>query len=401
MVLALAAMLLAATPNVSCRASALHSEAQEKTVKLPVENGLVRVSVDGQEADLLLDSGYYDLTVIDGHWYERTYGDGACQKLGSGCYFCPQQALCDFDSKSGVSTMKMAGSTTMKAIHRSGTLELGGHVATGISFRVCRAVHVNKGSTIFGLFGISMLPKSSGLCKFAPNALSVMEFLMNRSLIGRLSYTLRTNTTQSSDFVSGEIALGDTIDESETAKYTFPEFTSSTKTQQALPTVWVSSVKMLDTNDNLLRTEGSTLRNTSSYPALVDTGTSDILLSQPELLEDISYKIRMNLKKKGYTEERVSQMWRRGTLPRVTDQGFLRVEEEASPSLPVLEFQLGHGSKSMSLKIPPRHYCINKRKGVLLLKIGEAKSSILGTPLFRAYSVHVDFTDHRIALLEN
>ncbi|KAF4692991.1 hypothetical protein FOZ63_008537 [Perkinsus olseni] len=394
MVLALAAMLLAATPNAYWRALALHPEAQVKTVKLPVQNGLVRVSVDGQEVDLLLDSGYYDITVIDGHWYERTYGEGACKKLGSGCYFCPQEAPCDFDSKSGVSTMKMAGNTTMEAIHRSGRLELGGHVATGISFRVCRAVHVNKGSTIFGLFGISMLPKGSSLFKFAPNALSVMEFLMNRSLIGRLSYSLRTNTTQSSDFVSGEIALGDTIDESEAAKYIFPEFTSSPKTQQALPTVWVSSVKLLDANDNLLRTEGSTLRNPSSYQALLDTGTSDILLSQPELLEDISYKIRMNLKNKGYTEERVNQMWRRGTR-------FLRVEEEAFPSLPVLEFRLGYGSKSTSLKIPPKHYCINKRKGVLLLKIGEAKSSILGTPLFRAYSVHVDFTDHRIALLEN
>ncbi|KAF4683034.1 hypothetical protein FOZ60_009747 [Perkinsus olseni] len=235
------------------------------------------------------------------------------------------------------------------------------------------------------------MPEISEHFQLPPNMKSLMELLMHRNLVGRLSYTLRTNMTKRSKFTSGEITFGDTIDGAETAKYIHPQFIRSPKSQRAFPTVWVSSMNLLGADDNLLRTEGSPLSHANSYMTIADTGADGIYLPQPELINGIIKKLRKGLKQKGYTNERINGMWWRSA-------GFLHVREEALSSLPVLEFRL---ATSTRLKIRPKHYCTDKGNGTSQLRIRETKFPTLGTPLFRAYSIHVDYTDHRIALLEN
>ncbi|KAF4756731.1 hypothetical protein FOZ62_000012 [Perkinsus olseni] len=372
-------------------ASGKQPEIPPKTVTMPVEEGLVTVGVDGHDVDLLLDSGYYGLDVFDGHWYEETFGRGSCKKRGAACYFCPENAPCNFGKTESVSTLTFASGKTVQTINRSGSLALGGHIVSGITFSVCRVSDVNNYAKPLGHFGISMMPEISEHFQLPPNMKSLMELLMHRNLVGRLSYTLRTNTTQRSTFTSGEITFGDTIDGAEAAKYIHPEFIRSPKSQRAFPTVWVSSVNLLGADDHFLRTQGFPLAHGNSYMTIADTGADGIYLPQPGLINGIIKKLRKGLKQKGYTNERMHRMWWRGA-------GFLHVREEALSSLPVLEFRL---ATSTRLKIRPKHYCTDKGNGTSRLGIRERKFPTLGTPLFRAYSIHVDYTERTIALLEN
>ncbi|KAF4676406.1 hypothetical protein FOL46_002910 [Perkinsus olseni] len=119
-----AALFLLATLKGSWKAAALRQLPDDptKTVTLPVREGFVTINVDGQDVDLLLDSGYCELNVLDGYWYERTYGTGACKERGSGCYFCPEEKPCEFDGKEPITRVSFGGNMSMISIHRSETL---------------------------------------------------------------------------------------------------------------------------------------------------------------------------------------------------------------------------------------------------------------------------------------
>ncbi|KAF4752075.1 hypothetical protein FOZ63_006192, partial [Perkinsus olseni] len=310
-----------------------------ETVTLPVREGLVTVNVDGQDVDLLLDSGYFDLNVLDGHWYERTYG--------------AEENPCDFNGKEPITRPAFGGNTSMISIHRSGSLILDGHNVTDFEFAISRVEHVNKDSSVFGLFGISMVPQSPRYFGWAANITSVMKALLYRNVIARLSYTLRTDMRQNSSLVSGQLTLGDAIDESQRGKYISPKHIFDPVTDRALTAVWVWSMKLLDEEGRILtKNERLTRRHPSSYLSLLDTGANLILLPQPNVLQDIVSKLRMNLKKQGYTEEEIDRMW-------WTANGFIRVEERVVRFLPVLTFRLGDGDNAVRIKVPPKHYCVN------------------------------------------
>ncbi|KAF4723756.1 hypothetical protein FOZ62_012756, partial [Perkinsus olseni] len=213
--------------------------------------------------------------------------------------------------------------------------------------------HVNKDSSVFGLFGISMVPQSPRYFGWAANITSVMKALLYRNVIARLSYTLRTDMRQNSSLVSGQLTLGDAIDESQRGKYISPKHIFDPVTDRALTAVWVWSMKLLDEEGRILtKNERLTRRHPSSYLSLLDTGANLILLPQPNVLQDIVSKLRMNLKKQGYTEEEIDRMW-------WTANGFIRVEERVVRFLPVLTFRLGDGDNAVRIKVPPKHYCVN------------------------------------------
>ncbi|KAF4756733.1 hypothetical protein FOZ62_000014 [Perkinsus olseni] len=392
-----AALFLLVALEGSWKAAALNPvpDSPTKTVTLPVREGLVTVNVDGQDVDLLLDSGYFDLNVLDGHWYERTYGAGACKRRGSGCYFCPEKNPCHFDGREPITRPVFGGNTSMISIHRSGSLILGGHNVTDFEFAISRVVHVNKDSSAFGLFGISLVPQNPRYFGWAANITSVMKALLYCNVIARLSYTLQTDMRQSSSLVSGQLTLGDAIDESQRGKYISPKHIFDPVTNRAITAVWVSSLHLLDEEGRLLtKNERLTRRHPSSYLSLLDTGANIILLPQPNVLQEIVSKLCMKLKAQGYSSEEVNRMWS-------VENGFIYVKERTVSFLPVLTFRLGDGDNAVGIKIPPKHYCTSSGGNVVRLGVTNSSFALLGAPLFKAYSVHVDHTDHKIALLEN
>ncbi|KAF4722577.1 hypothetical protein FOZ62_003889, partial [Perkinsus olseni] len=120
------------------------------------------------------------------------------------------------------------------------------------------------------------------------------------------------------------------------------------------------------------------------------------------LVEDIGKKVEIALKNGSYNDEEIANLLRRD------EKGVLFVKEEAFDYLPVLALRFGDATSSFLAKIPPEHYCVRyPETGELrpLVMYANASTreypSILGTPFFRAYSVHVDYQDHSMALLEN
>ncbi|KAF4744256.1 hypothetical protein FOZ63_018253 [Perkinsus olseni] len=209
---------------------------------MPVEGGFVTVNLDGQRINLLLDSNFFEISVVDGDWYERAYGEGACRKMeNSGCYFCPEHAPCAFDNDSSLSTTRFDGGLVIRTISRSGSLELDGQ-NVDLIFKVSRPVGSNRDVGPQALSGISLLPQELGQIEGRE---SVLDTLVRGGVIGRHSYTLQTNISQVSDFASGQLTLGGKADDN----YTFLKLVEDQRYHRTFPAVWVSSVNLADTGE--------------------------------------------------------------------------------------------------------------------------------------------------------
>ncbi|KAF4661676.1 hypothetical protein FOZ61_006991 [Perkinsus olseni] len=97
-------------------------------VKMPIEDGHVTVNINGQDQHLRLDTGSSQLRVVDGDWYESRYGEDACLTPNKGCFYCPKEALCDFDKDPTLTTSHSADGSIIKSLSRHGSLTLGGEM---------------------------------------------------------------------------------------------------------------------------------------------------------------------------------------------------------------------------------------------------------------------------------
>ncbi|KAF4706020.1 hypothetical protein FOZ63_007397 [Perkinsus olseni] len=390
-----AAMMFGVTLHISCQASGVVSDAPAKTVTMPVEEGFVRVSIDGQEVDLKLDSGFWGLTVMDGGWYEREFGNGACDDPRAGCYFCSEKSPWEFSEGKLAPGLLSADGKRALNIKRTGTMVLGGREAANFPFMISRSFGGPTPVKPYGLFGISGLEPSSIVPHPWPGGESVLDSLVRLNVIGRQSYTIYTNNSRNSSFISGQVTLGDVLDESKAGEYRFVDYGYNPKTYRAFANVWVSSFGLFDAQSALLMKEGLLRGSPNPFLSMLDSGANGIYFRYPNLLEDIKSKLKMKMKKNGYTEEQIDEMWQDGIGP------LVQAKEEVFDSLPVLGFHLGEGDNSIPIKIHPKHYCVHTGNGDVVLFVQENDMNLIGTPFFRAYNVHVDYTNNRIALLEN
>ncbi|KAF4683040.1 hypothetical protein FOZ63_028070 [Perkinsus olseni] len=362
---------------------------------MPVEEGFVTVNIDGQVVKLILDSGFWGLVVMDGRWYERKYGKGACDDPRVGCYFCSEESPCEFSQTQPLPGVKFKDGDRIKGINRTGTLVLGGREAANFPFVISRARKWKTAGKPYGFFGISGLEPSFTVPHPWPRGESVLDSLLRLNVIGRRSYTLYTDGSRNSYRISGQLTLGDALDESEAGEYKFVDYAYDPESYRAFAAVWVSSLRLFDAEGALLMKEGLIRKRPISFLSTVDSGANGIYLPYPGLLEDIESKLRMRLEKIGYSEKQMNEMWRE-------DQGpLVQVKEEALDSLPVLGLELGEGDNSIPIRIHPKHYCVHTGDGDVIIFVQENSMNLIGTPFFRAYSVHVDYTNNKIALLEN
>ncbi|KAF4661388.1 hypothetical protein FOZ61_003336 [Perkinsus olseni] len=396
-----AVMILVLTLNAFSRTATLVPGTSSKTLAMRVRKGFVKVKIDGQAVRLLVDSGAWWTMLLDGDWYEETFGEGGCEKRHHGCYFCPEEEPCDFEDFEDEDSWyesQFADGTVLRCITRYGKIALGGQKVSGFPFMVCIGLQWRDRPK--GLFGISMLPPNGYIADLPSNAESSIGSLMRLNLTERLSYTFDTKTSRDSSFVSGRLTIGGAVDSAGAAKYIFPKFIIHPDAHRAFAAVFVSSLKLFDSRGKLLTKEGPFTRNPQSFHAILDTGASGIYLPQVDLLGDIKRKLLMTWRKNHHTEKRGID-----EISSVDDNGLLHLDEEAFDCLPVLGFRLGEELNSIPIKIHPEHYCGDPQDGEVILNMhrgdGNLTGAFLGTPFFRAYSIHVDYTEHKIALLEN
>ncbi|KAF4724511.1 hypothetical protein FOZ63_025650 [Perkinsus olseni] len=387
-------VLLTATRSFLCEASPAVRVGLSKTLTLPVKENYVTVDVSGQRVDLLLDSGFSDLSVVDGHWFEEKYGKGSCSERPSGCYFCPKEEPCSFGEDELVVRSRFGGGVVLESIIRSGVLTLDGQSVRNFTFRVSRyTVWDVEGWRPWGHFGIAALPPQSPPFYHWPNRESVLDALKRNDLIGRLSYTV---VTQRSHFTArnsilGELTLGDAPEESEMANRTLhiahhPVFNRS------LATLLVSSVEVLGKGENLsLHTEGM---HPKAILTILDTGHNTVGLPYPGFEETVLNAVG-GLRAHGYDAAEIAALWWRDK------QGFLWLRGQALAYLPVPRIRLGDESKTIPIELHPEHYCGKIVRGEVGVYVRYKAVSGPGTPLFKARAVHVDYSSHRMALLDN
>ncbi|KAF4717466.1 hypothetical protein FOZ62_031194 [Perkinsus olseni] len=393
---AIPAVVLELTAKIFSEASSKAHDALAKTLTLPVKEGFVKVSIDGREVDLLLDSGFAEISVLDGDWYEREFGKNACEERRSACFFCPKENPCDYDGSEYTIKTSFADNTTIQSVLRSGSLSLDGCNATDFIFRVSRYSRWNNGPLRpWGHFGIAQLFPVTGRSRRRPGLESVLDALKRRHLIGRLSYTLRSKAGAASalNLISGQLTLGDIPNEQMT--FISWKYLHGSGSHRAFTATWVSSVKLFDAEGNLSVRESSDRKYPSSFLSTIDTGSNRLVLPL-HLDDDIVKELKRRLKKKGYSGEQISKVGLR------RKNGFLYLHKSVYEYLPVIGLRLDDGFNSIPIKIHPKHYSSYAGKGEIVIFTVFGRDEVsLGTPLFRAYSVHVDYTNHTIALFEN
>ncbi|KAF4685515.1 hypothetical protein FOZ60_006502 [Perkinsus olseni] len=330
---------------------------------MPVEGGFVTVNLDGQRINLLLDSNFFEISVVDGDWYERAYGEGACRKRqNSGCYFCPEHAPCDFDNDSSLSTTRFDGGLVIRTISRSGSLELDGQ-NVDLIFKVSRPVGSNRTRSDrrqrecprFPWFGVASSDATP--TRFKP--------ISAKSPISP----------------PGQLTLGGKADDN----YTFLKLVEDQRYHRAFPAVWVSSINLADTGEKSRSVREHEAR--ASFVAFMDTGANGIYVPRPGLLNDMKQRLLLRWQGNG--------VWKRDA------KGFLHVKGQSCLDLPQLNLRLSDGIDAVPIRIRPKHYCVTQRIGEDVVLVQENSIKILGAPFFKAYSVHVDYVDEKIGLLEN
>ncbi|KAF4680036.1 hypothetical protein FOZ60_014163 [Perkinsus olseni] len=257
--------------------------------------------------------------MLDGHWYEQEYGKDACKEPGAGCYFCPEDHPCDFEEDE-LPLTRFGDNTTLRSVLRSGLLVLADREAADFDFSVAKSIPTN--------------PEEY---EYRDDSESLIDSLVDHGLIERPSYTFRTDTTQNGLSITGQLTLGEKLDESTAAKHKWQTIVYSEKFHEALATVWVSSVKLSGGRRRLFPLES----RASEYPgpnlSIIDTGGPIVSLAIPGLLEDLEKSLKMKLRRKGYDEEKIARMFRRD------ENGFLYVKQRVFKYLPVLKLRLNDG----------------------------------------------------------
>ncbi|KAF4704954.1 hypothetical protein FOZ63_029492 [Perkinsus olseni] len=316
---------------------------------MPVESGFVSVGIDDQNLDLLLDSGFWGIAVLDGDWYKKTFGKYACRKRRQGCYFCPREDPCVFEGDEPSENLQFADGKILKCIMRSGKLVLESQGGSEFPFRVCRGISWDDETRPTGLFGISMVPPTSERYQGLASTESTLEMLVRYNFTGRRSYTLQTIADRISKFISGELTLGGALDEQEAKQHLFPEFAVNPETHAAFAAVWVSSVELFGAGRKLKAREPLSRRHPPSFLAIIDTGTSGISLPCPVLIDEMESVLRMGLRKERYGDAQITQMYT------ADEEKLVYVQEEAFDSLPVMGLRLRGESHSMRVDIHLKH----------------------------------------------
>ncbi|KAF4720742.1 hypothetical protein FOZ62_024855 [Perkinsus olseni] len=369
-----------------------------KTVTLPVDKGFVTVNIAGQEVRVFLDSLSYGLIVMDGHWYEAKYGEGACEAPDASCYFCPMEDPCDFTKEEEIMTADFADGTALQGVIRKGRLRLGdGREASDFVFKIARAVSWPGSTRPHGFFGLSMMPPSSRSfrTRISLEKESVLGSLLRHNVIHRLSYTLRPNSKQASAHFCGRLTLGDSIDKSHKARYVFPEWPDQPSYHRAMPALSVSTVELLDSQGRVMDGKSSIHQHNASFRVGVDTGSRSIFLPHPGVLQGIERTLKRGMREHGYGEELIGRSWH------LNPYGVAFVALEFYKFLPVLRLRLEGGNDSVPIEIHPIHYCTLAQGEYVVIYVSQGDLGTLGTPFFVACTVHVDHTDNTIALLKN
>ncbi|KAF4759359.1 hypothetical protein FOZ63_028356, partial [Perkinsus olseni] len=330
------------------------------------------------------------LSVVDGHWFEEKYGKGSCSKRPSGCYFCPKEEPCSFGEDELVVRSRFGGGVVLESIIRSGVLTPDGQSVRNFTFIAKVYLHLLvsrytvwnvEGWRPWGHFGIAALSPQSPPFYHWPNRESVLDALKRNDLIERLNS------------ISGEVTLGDAPEESKMANRTL-HLVHDPVFNRSLATLLVSSVEVLGEGEKLsLHIEG--MHSKASILTILDTGHNTVGLPFPGFEEAVLNAMTGGLRADGYDAAEVAALWWRDM------QGFLWVRGQALAYLPVLRLRLGDESNTIPIDLHPEHYCGKIVRGEVGVYVRYKAVSGLGTPLFKARAVHVDYSSHRMALLDN
>ncbi|KAF4703270.1 hypothetical protein FOZ62_013732 [Perkinsus olseni] len=163
---------------------------------------------------------------------------------------------------------------------------------------------------------------------------------------------------------------------------------------RSLATLLVFSVEALGEGENLsLHIEG--MHPKASILTILDTGHNTVGLPYPGLQEAVLNAMTGGLRADGYDAAEIAGLWCRDK------QGFLWVRGQALAYLPVLRIRLGDESNTIPIDLHPELYCGKIVRGEVGVYVRYKAVSGLGTPLFKARAVHVDYSSHRMALLDN
>lgn len=325
-------MVLIMALDIRCRSTALAANNLGKSVTLPVTQGRVPITINNQKMELVLDSAFWGILVIDGDWYEHERGKGACEKDRRDCYFGTRDKFRHSQQSDKPHPIYFGLNKTYACKRRSGELVLGDQNLTHLTFRVCQPTIESDGYVSPGLFGISMMPTTGNEWISPPiqKSENLIEMLTKYHLIDRPSYTFRPNTGPVFNSPSGQLTIGATHDVLGKSNIVSSPLVYHPVRYRPTAAVWVSSVALLHADGNLTTKTSFEHRRPQSFLAVTDTGSNALYL--PYLEDDIIRELRRALLEKGYKVDQLPDLYRKES------DGFLRVTPGILGSLPIGSF---------------------------------------------------------------
>ncbi|KAF4738947.1 hypothetical protein FOZ63_002895 [Perkinsus olseni] len=355
----------------------------DRTVTLPIQDNHVKMTVDGLEMNLFLDSGTDKILVNDGVWYERKYGMRACEDPRAACFYCPGKAGC-YPSDLPVFTADFLDGSVIKYVVHTSTVMLGGHVIKDAEFGVIVdfVPPANAHFKVPGTFGVARGYRTNPVE-------SPLAQLRNRRVIGRESFSIRTESSEDGG-INGRLTLGDAIQVGSGTQMIPLDTTWTRKVS-----VWVFSVALVNADGSLPRIfRSKRLGGDRSYVGYVVHGIKSLHIPHAEGLIDEIFdhaKRAMDPPSPGHRSEI--------KLGQRTKRGRWVLRKAVLEYLPTLAFRLGSDGSHV-VKISPTDFTRCKGEKCTL-RIVESKIEdrvVLGAPLIRAYDVSVNFGSNMIGL---
>lgn len=341
-------------------------------IVLPLAEGLVSVSLDGQTLNFEADSGSARSYAFYGPSYEETFGRGSCDKSLYGCYFCPPEKPCD-DLLSRRRFRAIYGSGTIyNYVEHTVTIDIGNHTLENFSFGLVLEFS-NIGRRPMALLGLSLgrdnLPDT------------ILEQLKKRGVIENLSYSI--HVSEKGPGISGRL----TLDDSATNNGFYIPFSRQKVYGKAKTSVMMGPLGLLDSRGMQLKERR---RDGERNAIIVDSGTSTVKLSDRdfEKLIDVTWTAMCRSRAERIVKKKAQL---------VTEHNFVRwVRREAVAYLPTLSYEVGQPPHTIDIRIEPRHYSHSCNTMWCVIDVA-SWAPVIGYPLFRAYDVNFDLTNKRMS----
>ncbi|KAF4727803.1 hypothetical protein FOZ62_004893 [Perkinsus olseni] len=331
---------------------------------------IVPIKADGQDLNLLVDTGTHELFFLSKGWLEESEGLGACEASVYGCYQCTTD-LCDAE----VNEIEFCDGDCLSIVPLTGNLTIGGQEVPGVKFGL---VQEYSGSMApHASLGLAPQPEED-----EDDYIPLLDQLVMKRVINSTDFSIVFNPGNLSE---GELILGGL----DPGRYRGPMSFVPLKDGYNTWTVGLKSIQVVG--------NAIPIPLTGDLPISIDSGTTGLYLPR-KVFDSLVTTINSSLKPTG---RRVDLKGSSRDIPALRDCGDREF-------LPPLQLSLDSSDgRDLTVSVPQELYVevYNTLAGPLCalafrVRMDDVQEIAIGLTLLRKYYVYLQYDQRRVGFAE-